>query len=77
MRSGSHFEGVGGPGGVRRGANEPETPVEEFTSRHKERIERLDARTGGSLAEDLDDSRLIGYGVGNLRARVQGVEPEA
>ncbi|MCX5343265.1 hypothetical protein [Streptomyces atratus] len=54
-----------------------ETPVEEFTSRHKERIERLDARTGGSLAEDLDDSRLIGYEVGNLRARVQGVEPEA
>ncbi|MFE7618866.1 hypothetical protein [Streptomyces sp. NPDC057496] len=54
-----------------------ETPVEEFTSRHKEKIEELDARTGGSLAEDLDDSRLIGYAEGNLRARVQGVGPEA
>ncbi|MFF9570204.1 hypothetical protein [Streptomyces sp. NPDC014685] len=53
-----------------------ETPVEEFTSRHREEIERLDARTGGSLAEDLDDARIIGYTDGKFRAQVQGVRPE-
>ncbi|MEV2243584.1 hypothetical protein [Streptomyces sp. NPDC049970] len=54
-----------------------ETPVEDFVSRHKEEINRLDARTEGSLVEDLYMSRLVGYGDGNLRARVQGAGPEA
>ncbi|MYX72372.1 hypothetical protein [Streptomyces sp. SID3915] len=54
-----------------------ETPIENFVERHKEKIDRLDAKTSGSLEEDLDDSRIIGYGDGNLRARVQGVGPEA
>ncbi|WP_330435370.1 hypothetical protein OIC43_27420 [Streptomyces sp. NBC_00825] len=57
------------------GENYTEAPVDNFVARHKEEIDRLDARTGGSLAEDLDDSRLLGYGDGNLRARVQGVGP--
>ncbi|MEL5958621.1 hypothetical protein AADR41_28320 [Streptomyces sp. CLV115] len=57
------------------GENYTETPVDNFVARHKEEIDRVDARTGGSLAEDLDDSRLLGYGDGNLRARVQGVGP--
>ncbi|MEU1214360.1 hypothetical protein ABZ424_18440 [Streptomyces sp. NPDC005790] len=52
-----------------------ETPVENFVARHKEEIEKFDARTGQGLAEDLDDSRRLGYGDGNLRARVQGVGP--
>ncbi|MFG2922526.1 hypothetical protein ACGFYA_13535 [Streptomyces sp. NPDC048305] len=54
-----------------------ETPVDDFLSRHKELVERLDARTGDSLAEDLNESRLVGYQDGNLRARVQGTRPEA
>ncbi|MEV0009365.1 hypothetical protein [Streptomyces sp. NPDC047973] len=54
-----------------------ETPVDTFVARHKDEIDKLDARTGGDLAEDLDDSRMLGYGDGNLRARVQGVSPEA
>ncbi|MEU1123611.1 hypothetical protein ABZ371_08520 [Streptomyces sp. NPDC005899] len=54
-----------------------ESPVDDFLARHKGEVEALDARTEGSLAEDMDDSRLIGYGDGNLRARVQGVGPEA
>uniref|UniRef100_A0AAU3H6K6 AG2 protein n=1 Tax=Streptomyces sp. NBC_01401 TaxID=2903854 RepID=A0AAU3H6K6_9ACTN len=54
-----------------------ETPVDDFVSRHKEAIDRLDAGTKGSLAEDLNDSRLIGYQDGNLRARVQGTGPAA
>ncbi|MFD6281601.1 hypothetical protein ACFWFI_39490 [Streptomyces sp. NPDC060209] len=54
-----------------------ETPVDDFLSRHKEEIERLDARTEGSLAEDLNESRLVGCQDGNLRARVQGAGPEA
>ncbi|MEU3655125.1 hypothetical protein AB0E67_20400 [Streptomyces sp. NPDC032161] len=57
------------------GESYTENPVDNFIARHKEEIGRLDARTGGSLAEDLDDSRLLGYGDGNLRARVQGVGP--
>ncbi|MCX4847709.1 hypothetical protein [Streptomyces sp. NBC_00893] len=57
------------------GENYTEAPVDNFVARHKEEIDRLDARTGGGLAEDLDDSRLLGYGDGNLRARVQGVDP--
>jgi hypothetical protein len=52
-----------------------ETPVKDFVARHKEEIGKLDARTSGDLAEDLDDSRMLGYGDGNLRARVQGVGP--
>ncbi|MET9917742.1 hypothetical protein ABZZ04_11740 [Streptomyces sp. NPDC006435] len=52
-----------------------ETPVGNFVDRHREEIDRIDSRTGGDLAEDLDDARLIGYGTGNLRARVQGVSP--
>ncbi|MDQ0796110.1 hypothetical protein [Streptomyces sp. B1I3] len=54
-----------------------ETPVEDFASRHKEEIDKLDARTEGSLVEDLHESRLVGYQDGNLRARVQGTGPEA
>lgn len=57
------------------GESYTETPVDHFVARHKEEIDKLDARTGGDLAEDLDDSRLLGYGDGNLRARVQGVGP--
>ncbi|MFD7491365.1 hypothetical protein ACFV8T_02950 [Streptomyces sp. NPDC059832] len=57
------------------GESYTETPVENFVDRHKEEIDKLDARTSGDLAEDLDDARLIGYGIGNLRARVQGVGP--
>ncbi|MFD8826201.1 hypothetical protein ACFV1C_28085 [Streptomyces sp. NPDC059605] len=57
------------------GESYTETPVDNFVDRHKAEIEKLDARTDGDLAEDLDDARLIGYGNGNLRARVQGVDP--
>ncbi|MFJ7492336.1 hypothetical protein ACIQZB_13975 [Streptomyces sp. NPDC097727] len=57
------------------GESYTETPVENFVARHQEEIDKLDARTGGDLAEDLDNSRLLGYGDGNLRARVQGVGP--
>ncbi|MFJ8614305.1 hypothetical protein ACIRD4_00375 [Streptomyces clavifer] len=59
------------------GENYTETPIDHFVARHQQEIEQLDAKTGGSLAEDLDDSRLLGYGDGNLRARVQGVGPES
>ncbi|KPC82611.1 hypothetical protein ADK82_11270 [Streptomyces sp. NRRL S-4] len=54
-----------------------ETLVEDFESRHKEEIDKLDARTKDSLVEDLHVSRLVGYQDGNLRARVQGAGPEA
>ncbi|MBM7438805.1 hypothetical protein [Streptomyces sp. HB132] len=54
-----------------------ETPVEDFVSRHKEEIDKLEARTKGSLVEDLHVSRLVGYQDGNLRARAQGAGPEA
>lgn len=57
------------------GESYTETPVSNFVDRHREEIDRIDSRTGGDLAEDLDDARLIGYGTGNLRARVQGVSP--
>ncbi|MGW1017479.1 hypothetical protein [Streptomyces niveus] len=52
-----------------------ETPVEDFVSRHKEEIDKLDARTEASLVEDQHLSRLVGYQDGNLRARVQGASP--
>ncbi|MEU0147895.1 hypothetical protein ABZ119_18360 [Streptomyces sp. NPDC006288] len=54
-----------------------ETPLENFVARHGKQIDALDAKTHGDLAEDLDDSRMLGYGDGNLRARVQGVGPES
>ncbi|MFD4899755.1 hypothetical protein [Streptomyces sp. NPDC058411] len=54
-----------------------ETPVDDFVARHQAAIDALDEKTHGSLAEDLDDSRIIGYGDGNLRARTQGTGPEA
>ncbi|MFI8005338.1 hypothetical protein [Streptomyces sp. NPDC086010] len=54
-----------------------ETPVDNFLARHQDKVEALNAKTHGDLAEDLDDSRMLGYGDGNLRARVQGVGPES
>ncbi|MFE5088891.1 hypothetical protein ACFRCI_00475 [Streptomyces sp. NPDC056638] len=59
------------------GESYTETPLENFVARHQDKIDAIDAETHGDLAEDLDDSRMLGYGDGNLRARVQGVGPES
>ncbi|MFB7135855.1 hypothetical protein ACFCZY_30160 [Streptomyces sp. NPDC056237] len=59
------------------GESYTETPLENFVARHQDEIDAIDAETHGDLAEDLDDSRMLGYGDGNLRARVQGVGPES
>ncbi|MDX3502911.1 hypothetical protein PV689_13385 [Streptomyces sp. ATCC51928] len=54
----------------RSGESMAEAPMEDFLALHA-------AKEDAELREDLKESMLLGYGVGNERENQQGVDPEA
>nr|WP_239144702.1 DUF6571 family protein [Streptomyces sp. SID14515] len=54
----------------RSGESMAEAPMEDFLALHA-------AKEDSKLREDLKESMLLGYGVGNERENQQGVDPEA